>query len=330
VRFSDHIEQEALKFANDTFVRRQQATERLLRGERLEIDPDPALRQAIADAVGVDAEVAAAIARGESLEALGLSADLKARIQQVRAAVIDNSEPMVFADQALQAAYAVGRLVNGGGKTQGTCFMISPQLLATAGHVLEDFGDLSKLRVEFKFDPFFGRDAVHAEFNLDPGLLLLLPKHFGGLDVGIVAIGSRIGTSTFEPSTLSLTDGGSSHQITNHANIIHYPRGVPQLVMRDNWVVLRDPVHLSYRSQTDTASSGAPVFNAGWKPMALHEWGKTQPDPLIKVGDRIIIPDEVNRGIRTHVIYRKLREMTTLTPKEQELVDEAAPPNSAA
>jgi hypothetical protein len=327
VNFPARVAEEGRKFAEDTLKARQEATERLLRGEVLEIDPDPALRQAIADAVGVDAAVAASIARGESLDALGLSADQKVKAQQVKARVIDNSEPLAFVDEALQAAYAVGRLVNGGTNTQGTCFMISPRLLATAGHVLEEAGDLSKLRVEFKFDAFFGRDPVHTEFELKPDLLLLLPKDLGGLDVAVVAIGPRIGTSTFNPSFCSLTDGGRSHQISNHANIIHYPRGVPQLVVRDNWLVLRDDIQLSYRSQTDTASSGAPVFNAAWKPIALHVWGETRPDPLIQIGDRILIPDEVNRGIRTHVIHQKLRLVAaTKTGGVKGMIDEAAPP----
>jgi hypothetical protein len=315
------------EFVQRTLGDRRVATERLLSGEVFEIDEDPVLRRAIADAAGVEMEMAAAIARGEA-DTQDLSLEQALQLRQVRAKVIDSSEPLAFADQALRAAFAVGQIASGDAGL-GTCFMISPQLVATAGHVIPNPPELSKLRVEFTFDELPGRRAIHARFSLDPAKLLLLPADLGGIDVAVIALGSRSDDSEFSPEPCSLTDGGFPHQTGYHANIIHHPRSVPHLVVRDNWLLVGDPMHLSYRSQTDAGSSGAPVFNATWKPIALHVEGRTGKDPLFQVTERVLLADEVNWGIRTHVIYQRLRAVKGLDHTKQALVDEAAPPQVA-
>jgi V8-like Glu-specific endopeptidase len=327
VILTDDVFASGREFVERTLEDRRMATGRLLNGEVFEIDEDPILRRAIAEAAGVEMAVAAAIARGER-DTQDLSPEQALQVKQVKAKVIDSSEPLAFADQALRAALAVGRIASGDAGL-GTCFMISPRLVATAGHVILDAPDLLALRVEFTFDELPGRRAIRAQFSLDPGKLLLLPQDLGGIDVAVIALGSRSDDSTFTPEPCSLTDGGFAHQTGYHANIIHHPRNVPHLVVRDNWLLRGDPIHLSYRSQTDAGSSGAPVFNAMWKPIALHVEGRTGKEPLFKVTDRVLLADEVNWGIRTHVIYQRLRDVKGLDATKQALVDEAAPPQVA-
>lgn len=315
------------EFVERTLDRRRINTGRLLNGEVFEIDEDPVLRRAIADAVGVEMEVAAAIAQGER-DAHDLSPEQALQFKQVKAKVIDSSEPLAFADQALRAAFAVGRIASGE-VGLGTCFMISPRLVATAGHVIPDPPDLSELRVEFTFDELPGRRAIRAQFSLDPAKLLLLPADLGGIDVAVIALGTRSDDSVFSPEPCSLTNNGFPHPTGYHANVIHHPRSVPHLVVRDNWLLLGDPIHLSYRSQTDAGSSGAPVFNATWKPIALHVEGRTGTEALFEVSQLVRLADEVNWGIRTHVIYQRLRDVKGLDATKQALVDEAAPPQVA-
>lgn len=317
------------EFVQRTFDARQVNTGRLLNGEIFEIDEDVVLRQAIADAVGVGMEEAAAIARGER-GVNDLPPEQASSLRQVRARVIDSSEPLAFADQALRAAFAVGRLATGGDVGLGTCFMISPQLVATAGHVILDAPALSDVRVEFTFDELPSRSAIRATFSLDPEKLLLLPKDLGGIDVAVIALGSRIDDSVFTPEPCSLTHGGAAHASGYHANIIHHPSNAPHLVMRDNWLLLGDSVHLLYRSKTDEGSSGAPVFNASWKPIALHIEGWRGEKPLFNVTERVQLADQVSWGVRTHVIYQRLREAAKTKEGEQKsLIEEAAPPPAA-
>lgn len=316
------------EFVQRTFESRRENTGRLLNGELFEIDEDAVLRRAIADAVGVEMEMATAIARGE-LSAKDLSPEQASRLQQVKAKVIDSSEPLAFADQALRAASAVGRLATSGEVGLGTCFMISPQLVATAGHVILD-AELSDLRVEFTFDELPGRSAIHAQFLLDPEKLLLLPQDLGGIDVAVIALGDRVDDSEFSPEHCSISDRGFPHPTGYHANIIHHPSNVPHLVVRDNWLLLGDKIHLSYRSQTDAGSSGAPVFNASWKPIALHVEGGRGDRPLFEVTERVQLADQVSWGVRTSVVYQRLREVKGLDANKQALVDEAAPPHMAA
>lgn len=312
------------KFLRDTRDARRDRTGKLLAGEVFEIDEDRVLREAIAEAAGVDLEVAAAIVRGDVPDVFSL--DQKVAVKKATAQVIDSSEPLAFADQALRAALSVGRLALNGGAGVGTGFMISTRLLATAGHVILGVGDAADLRVEFNYDEFPGRSAVNAQFELDPKTLLLLPKDFGGIDLAIVALGKQIAGSEFIPVPCSLTDRGFAHPTGYHGNVIHCPRGMPQLVVRDNWLLLGDDIHLAYRSQTDAGSSGAPVFNAGWNPIALHIEGHTG-EPLFQVTERVLIADEVNWGIRTHEIHKRLQQAReTLDDEQKKLIDEAAPP----
>lgn len=329
--FPQHVIDEWLHFAKRTRDARLVAIQGLLTGRAPISELDPArVAKSIAQTVGVTPAVGAAMIRGESLDKLGLSARQMARAEAVLS--VDNSEPLEFVHEALRAALAVGRLVSAGGAGEGTCFMISRELLATADHCLpgrDDHPDLDEWRVEFNFDAVPGREEIRAKFTLAPERLCLRRQHLGHIDVAIIALGQEE-EGKFTPEFRPLFSGTVEHAPGHHANIIHYRRDFLEWVLRDNWILPGTDEDLEYRSQTDVGSSGAPVFNAVWEVIGLHVSGETLPDPL-PIGQEIFIEDEVNRGVRSVVIYQRLREVSaTREGEEKRLIDDAAPPAKVA
>jgi endonuclease G, mitochondrial len=319
--FTPEVIRRAREVADRTHAERIRATTLLLNGGYPAMDPETdRLADSLASAVGVEFGIAKAISRGQPLDALGLSPAVRNAVRKFLG--IDNSEPLEFAAKALRVARAVGRLAPRGGSGAGTCFMISPHLLATAGHVLPDCATVHDLVAEFNFEAGSCHSEIHARFALAPEKLFVSEQQLG-IDAAIVALGESMDSASFKPAFCSLSDNGSAHPTGYHANIIHHPGEFPQIVVRDNWLLPSTKEMLVYRTQAEEGSSGAPVFNFTWDLIAVHWFGETRGH--IPVGKEISIPDEVNQGVRAIAIYKALRKLTDLTPKQQALIDEAAP-----
>jgi len=62
------------------------------------------------------------------------------------------------------------------------------------------------------------------------------------------------------------------------ANVIQHPHGNPMIVaLRNNAIYRADYPNLSYFTNTDSGSSGSPVFNDNWRVLALHKRWQTAP-----------------------------------------------------
>jgi endonuclease G len=109
----------------------------------------------------------------------------------------------------------------------------------------------------------------------------------GGLDYALVAMGQKIGG----PADLAdlvycpLSNSPDRHRIGMNTNIVHHPDGRPkQVSIRNNYLLARGQAGktLWYSTDTETGSSGAPVFNDDWDLVALHHYGhpfaEIQPD----------------------------------------------------
>ena len=180
----EHVKSEWLEFARRTREARLIATRDLLTGRQ---PGDEAERVAPDEGLSPGATPG-----GECLSKRARSAGEATDDEAVLS--VDNSEPLEFVNEAVRAALAVGRLVGPGGAGEGTCFMISPELLATADHCLpggDDLPELDDWRVEFSFDRVTGRDEVRARYTLAPKRLCLRRQHLGGIDVAIIALGDR-------------------------------------------------------------------------------------------------------------------------------------------
>lgn len=193
-----------------------------------------------------------------------------------------------FLPLGAERARAVGRIVTQTGAGIGTGFLISPHLLMTNNHVIENEGRAARCRVEFDYvRRFDGRIADTQVFNLFPDEFFLTSEDCDGLNldytiVAVEAINAR-GEELAARGSIPLNVASGEVTLAELANIIQHPGGDPQQVaLRDNKVVESLEHFIRYEADTQPGSSGSPVFNDQWQLAALHHSG---------------VPNEVSPGI---------------------------------
>ena len=191
-----------------------------------------------------------------------------------------------FFDYGKRASQSVCRLVTrlGGGRlSYGTGFMVSPALLLTNHHVLEDAGMAAGTIAQFRYEPGErGSLPTREEFDLRPDRFFLNDKD---LDFAVVAVAAK------SRNNGNLGDFGFCPLIAAEGkivpgepvNIIQHPLGQPkQVVIRENKLLdLPKPAdwdpkldrYAQYEADTERGSSGSPVFNDQWEVVALHHSG---------------------------------------------------------
>jgi len=160
------------------------------------------------------------------------------------------------------------------GSWSGTGFLVAPGILCTNHHVLNSKDVALRARALFDFSalPDGGVRPVSA-FRLRPDLLfwtsgVVMADGNGGLDVTFVAVEGDPG-ATFGTIPLLRQSFAVAH--SDKLNIIQHPAGrLKEVALRDNEIVFQDSRVVHYRSDTETGSSGAPVFNDGWELVAIH------------------------------------------------------------
>jgi endonuclease G len=187
-----------------------------------------------------------------------------------------------------ERARAVGRVVTQTGAGVGTGFLISPRLLMTNNHVIENEGRAARCRVEFDYvRSFDGRIADTQVFDLCPNEFFLTSEDQDGLDLDYTVVAVETvnakGEELAARGSIPLNVASGEVTLAELANIIQHPGGDPQQVaLRDNKVVDSLEHFIRYEADTQPGSSGAPVFNDQWQLAALHHSG---------------VPDEVSPGV---------------------------------
>ena len=190
---------------------------------------------------------------------------------------------IAYMDRGLAASRTVGcvRLFdNGRCVGSGTGFMVSPRLLLTNNHVLEDAAMGRQARVVFNFqDDPYGNALSPITFSLDPDAFFLTSQP---LDFTLIAVGrpAAEGTVDLEEigwSRLIETEG----KIINgeYVTIIQHPNGQPkQIALRENQIIDVLENFLHYHTDTAPGSSGSPLFNDQWEVVGLHHSGVPKRD----------------------------------------------------
>ena len=243
-----------------------------------------------------------------------------------------------FLSQGANSARSVGYVeVNYGSKSEiGTGFLVSPQLLLTNRHVVEDEAAARGTQVTFfrELDER-GVPKPTTTFLLDPTRFALFSPD-DQLDYALVAIGQRQSGSA-DPSELgfsALSDQPDKHVIGMNTNIIQHPSGWPKMIsVRNNILTARTDHTLLYETDTEQGSSGSPVFNDDWQLVALHHWG----EPFLDRGSfENAVPQNVNEGVRISAIYRDLASRLDQLPNawrallQQALGDQSVSHNHGA
>ncbi len=202
-----------------------------------------------------------------------------------RERIIGNSDLMGI--EFLERGIAVGRFVgrvnirNNSGQTvgYGTGFMVSPRLLLTNNHVLENLQSAKPSLIEFDYQlNRRGNLLPVVSFRLQPEVFFLTNTT---LDYTLVAVGEKslndIPLSLYGWNRL-IEDQGKI-LISQPVNIIQHPKGeYKQLVLRENKLIDLLPQFAHYTSDTEPGSSGSPVFSDLWEVVALHHSGVPKTD----------------------------------------------------
>lgn len=156
----------------------------------------------------------------------------------------------------------------------GTGFLVSPRLLLTNNHVLENAETAATSQIEFNFqDSLAGTPVASRVARLAPEELFLTDTL---LDFTLVALCEadccteairRLGWNPLIEEVGKVILG-------EYVNIIQHPNGeVKQLALRENQIIDRLEHFLHYRTDTAPGSSGSPVYNDQWEVVALHHSG---------------------------------------------------------
>ena len=182
---------------------------------------------------------------------------------------------IAFLNKGVEVAKAVVRVIVGA-SSQGTGFMITPDLLLTNHHVLSEKELLSTTRFEFNYQlDIKGNALTVGEFSAKEDGLYHSNKE---LDYAIVELddspGNKFAYLTLHPLKAFLNQ---------RVNIIQHPYGLPkQISIQNNFVEYRDKKLLQYLTTTMKGSSGSPVFNDDWEVVALHHAGGMLLEPETK------------------------------------------------
>ena len=207
----------------------------------------------------------------------------------------------------------------------GTGFMVTPSLMLTNEHVLEQASWAAASAAEFDFQrDRNGNQRQVQTFRLDPDTFFLNDKL---LDYALVAVSpvASVGTAKLaEYGFCPLVAAEGKIIVTDPVNIIQHPLGrLKEVVIRENKLsalpAQKGKDHLAhYVADTEQGSSGSPVFNDRWEVIALHHQGVPAMDQdgnyLTKDGvvwDNSMPLDAIkwigNEGIRISRIIRHLK-----------------------
>ncbi len=187
-----------------------------------------------------------------------------------------------YMDLGLRASRAVGcvRLFqNGRHIGSGTGFMVSPQLLLTNNHVLENAEAGREARIVFKFqDDPAGNAQPTVTFALAPEHFFLTSKP---LDFSLIAVVERSveGRGIEEFGWLRLIEDEGKVINGEYVTIVQHPNGHPkQIALRENQIIDMMENFIHYHTDTAPGSSGSPLFNDQWEVVGLHHSGVPKRD----------------------------------------------------
>jgi endonuclease G len=165
----------------------------------------------------------------------------------------------------------------------GTGFLVSPSLILTNNHVLEEAESARYSLAQFNHE---------TDLNLVPRPVRsfrLMPDRFFitdiDLDFSLVAVepASADGTRLSDFGYLPLITKTGKILVGEYVSIIQHPEGAPKAVaVRENQLIDVFEGYLHYATDTQPGSSGSPVFSDDWRVVALHHSGVPDPNDSSK------------------------------------------------
>jgi endonuclease G, mitochondrial len=181
----------------------------------------------------------------------------------------------------------------------GTGFLVTPQLVLTNNHVLENATIAGNSRMEFDFqEGADGKLRTSIFVHFDAAAFFVTDK---ALDFSLVALKGDV-RSLAKVGFNGLSAEEGKVIVGEYVSIIQHPSGErKQLALRENQIVDVLENFLHYKTDTSPGSSGSPVFNDQWEVVALHHSGIPRKDS----SGRILTRDGKvwNAGMGEHAIH---------------------------
>lgn len=229
--------------------------------------------------------------------------------------------PISYLEAGLRAARAVCRIQvrDSAGRIQwhGTGFLVSPSLMMTNNHVLEDKDQARTSFAQFNYEIDLNLQPLPVRnFRLNPDRFFITDQD---LDFTLVAVDSLStdGTPLSDFGYLQFNPRAGKILVGEYASCIQHPEGdYKAVVVRENeFIGIVNDHFVHYLTDTEPGSSGSPVFSDDWKVVALHHSGvpdKDHPGKFV-----------ANEGIRLVSIARRISDRKKdLDEPAQLLIDE--------
>jgi V8-like Glu-specific endopeptidase len=237
------------------------------------------------------------------------------RNPEKRELILDSNQtllPFHFLRTGDRLGRAVVKLIRSDGAS-GTGFLVAPGILLTNHHVLPDPSTAAMTLVLANYE------AAHpgttpgkpASVPLDPDSMFVTNSELDFTFCGVQGL-DFLGSIPLDRTSLNIA-------ATETVNIIQHPRGRPKEVgLRDNRVVQADSLVIHYACSTEPGSSGSPVFNNAWEPVALHHASVKSDGPDARTADDPSVDGSaryLNEGIRISAIALWLDTEEANTPE---------------
>ncbi|HLL61772.1 MAG TPA: serine protease [Propionibacteriaceae bacterium] len=192
--------------------------------------------------------------------------------------------------RARAAAEAVARIKRSDGD-HGTGFLVTPWLLMTNHHVLETADTAAGATATFRYEENDDEELQDTvRLSLQPERCFVTSP-VAELDLTLVAVAP---TEDGQPPGATFghipAQGKTGKALVGQpVNIVQHPDGRPRLIaIRHNLLLSVDDVRtLTYSTDTQPGSSGAPVLNDRWELVALHHSSRTTQGIVGNVGIRV-------------------------------------------
>lgn len=227
--------------------------------------------------------------------------------------------PISYLEVGLSAGKSVCRIEVrdpiGRVRGHGTGFLVAPSLLMTNNHVLEvaDAARFSLAQFNYETDLQLLPRPIKS-FRFDPDRFFVTDEQLDFTLVAVEAVSAE-GARLTEFGFLPLLAESGKVLVGEYVSIVQHPSGAPKVVaIRENRVndVFDEFIH--YATDTEPGSSGSPVFNDGWKLVALHHAGVPDPNDSTRY--------VANEGIRISSIANFLKvRRASLNAEQQSLID---------
>ncbi|MDO9325754.1 MAG: DNA/RNA non-specific endonuclease [Methanoregula sp.] len=195
----------------------------------------------------------------------------------------------------------------------GTGFLVSPSLLLTNNHVLDDEETAHYSLAQFNCETDLNLlPRPVKSFRIDPDRLFITDRD---LDFTLVAVekSSAEGILLSEFGYLPFIPAAGKILVGEYVSCIQHPEGAPKAVaIRENELIALLDNFVHYMTDTQPGSSGSPVFSDDWKVVALHHAGVPDKDDPKKY--------VANEGVRISSIARRITEIAKDRSAEERLV----------